>query len=333
MRRSVIIAGVVLLACLCGPARAATPPCVGTDLLDELAREDPARWQRVLTDAKATINTEARLWRIERAGTPASYLLGTLHSTDPRITALSPALQAAIAATRRTAIEIADVSSSAMLDVIKTDPDLVLYLDGRSIAQQLTAAEMQTVVARLRLAGMPAELVASLRPWFAYTLLSLPDCERVRKSEGINVLDLVVAEQSRRQGSEVVGLESIEEQLGALAAVPEAEQFNMLRMAVAWSDRSADVLESVQQRYLRREMGAAWPLNAALAAKAGIASRTFRGFQEKVVVDRNFLMRDRSLPYLAEGRTLIAVGALHLTGEYGLVALYRQAGYTVTPVE
>jgi uncharacterized protein YbaP (TraB family) len=38
------------------------------------------------------------------------------------------------------------------------------------------------------------------------------------------------------------------------------------------------------------------------------------------------------LPYLAKGNAFIAIGALHLSGAEGVVALLRQAGYKVTPV-
>jgi uncharacterized protein len=48
---------------------------------------------------------------------------------------------------------------------------------------------------------------------------------------------------------------------------------------------------------------------------------------------RNLGMRDKALPLLAEGGAFIGVGALHLPGRQGLVALFREAGYTVTAVE
>lgn len=334
MKRLVFAGLAALLLGLPGaPAQGQPPSCVGVDLLDELSRTDPAAWSRVRADAARSTNQEARLWRVERGAAPPSYLLGTLHSTDPRITALSPALEAAVAATDTIAIEIADPSPSAMLDVFKSDPDMILYMDGRRMAQQLRTSELEVVHRRLENAGLAPELVASLRPWFAYTLLSLPDCERERKAAGLDVLDLVVANAGRRRGHAIVGLESIKEQLAALASVPEAEQLAMLRVSIAWSPRAPDILESVQQRYLRREIGAAWPLQLSLADKAGVPAATFRSFQQKVLIDRNLVMLSRSLPLLARGRALIAVGALHLVGEQGLVALYRQEGYAVTAVE
>jgi uncharacterized protein YbaP (TraB family) len=41
-------------------------------------------------------------------------------------------------------------------------------------------------------------------------------------------------------------------------------------------------------------------------------------------------MAERALPFLEEGGAFIAVGALHLPGEAGLVELLRAKGYTVT---
>ena len=48
---------------------------------------------------------------------------------------------------------------------------------------------------------------------------------------------------------------------------------------------------------------------------------------------RNLGMRESAVAHLSEGGAFIAVGALHLPGRHGLVALLREAGYTVTPVE
>ena len=55
-------------------------------------------------------------------------------------------------------------------------------------------------------------------------------------------------------------------------------------------------------------------------------------FEERVVTLRNHVMAERAGPILDRGNAFIAVGALHLPGEQGLVALLTQAGYTVSAV-
>lgn len=52
-------------------------------------------------------------------------------------------------------------------------------------------------------------------------------------------------------------------------------------------------------------------------------------FQQRLVVDRNHRMAERMQPYLQQGKVFIAVGALHLPGEEGLLNLLEQQGYAV----
>ena len=52
-------------------------------------------------------------------------------------------------------------------------------------------------------------------------------------------------------------------------------------------------------------------------------------FQQHLVVERNHRMSDRMQVYLRQGEVFIAVGALHLPGEEGLLSLLEQQGFTV----
>src|SRR5262249_31019020 len=53
---------------------AQAPSCSGRNMLDEMKDTDAAAHSRVMAAAAETQNANALLWRIERAGTPASYL-------------------------------------------------------------------------------------------------------------------------------------------------------------------------------------------------------------------------------------------------------------------
>jgi uncharacterized protein YbaP (TraB family) len=48
--------------------------------------------------------------------------------------------------------------------------------------------------------------------------------------------------------------------------------------------------------------------------------------------DRNRRMVRRMIPYLEQGNSFIAVGALHLAGPRGILALLRKNGYTTESV-
>lgn len=307
--------------------------CGGSDMLAEMAIKSPAVFARIEAAAVATPNAEAVLWRIERAASKPSHLFGTVHLSDPRVTTFSPALTAAIGSSKRIALEIADMSPAALGAAMGKAGPLLVYTDGSRLDARLAPDDYARVRTRLAQAGLPEPMVAVVRPWFAYMLLSLPDCERRRSASGVRVLDMKLAEAGRERGLEVIGLETLESQLTAMATVSDAQQVDMLRATLKHLDRADDLMESMLQMYLTRRMGRAWPLTLALAAEANVAASAFSGFESELVIKRNLTMRDKLLALLAEGELLVGVGALHLVGANGLVALLRDAGYTVTAIE
>ncbi len=67
----------------------AAQSCSGVDMLAETAGKNPQLYERIIAEATAAKNANAVLWKIEKEGRPASYLFGTVHLTDERVTTLS----------------------------------------------------------------------------------------------------------------------------------------------------------------------------------------------------------------------------------------------------
>ena len=61
--------------------------CGGIDMLAEAETKDPELFRSVTDAAKKLENSQALLWKVEKAGVATSYLFGTIHISDPRITA------------------------------------------------------------------------------------------------------------------------------------------------------------------------------------------------------------------------------------------------------
>jgi uncharacterized protein len=210
---------------------------------------------------------------------------------------------------------------------------LIVYTDGKSLKAALTDDEYKQVEQTVTKSGMPGELAAMMKPWLVSMLLATSDCERKQLAAGKAVLDLRVAAEAQKNGITVTGLETIEDQLGALAAVPDDQQIAMLKVGLKYIDRADDMMETMVQMYLKRQIGAAMPFQLALAAQSGTSPSVFDGFKKTLLIDRNAKMRDAAIPLLDKGNAFVAVGALHLPGPTGLVALLREKGYTVTAVE
>ena len=64
-----------------------------------------------------------------------------------------------------------------------------------------------------------------------------------------------------------------------------------------------------------------------------LSIETYSEQEAKVMLDdRNKKWFEQLPSMMKEQQTFVAVGALHLSGKNGLINLFRNAGYTVTPL-
>ena len=259
------------------------------------------------------------LWRIDGAATQPSYLLGTIHSDDARITTLP--------------VTIANIFLQADSFSGEIDMDLpnlmqasqaTLLPEGESLQQLLDSTLYQQTVQLLAAYGMPELVVQRMKPWAAAATLSLP-----RPQTGL-FLDMLLYTQAAARGKRVYGLETVSEQIGAMESIPRDLQIIMLRDAVAQHDQLDQIIEALINAYLQRDLNTLESISDK-AMQQGDA-RVAQLFTSQVVVNRNRRMLERMQPRLDEGNAFIAVGALHLPGKDGLLTLLRNKGYRVNPV-
>jgi uncharacterized protein YbaP (TraB family) len=310
-----------------------TTSCTGRNLLETLKTSDPARHARIVEAGNALENGNAIFWKLARPGKAPSYLYGTVHLSDRRVTRLSAAAKNAIHASKALLIENADLSAEAAARAYTAATASAVFSDGRSLEVLLSEHEFERMRKSVGDGLVPAETLRVYRPWIVSLMLSASDCERRRIQKGYRVLDMVIADRARVNGIPVSGLETTEQQLAALASLPDDDQIGMLRANIAMLDENESLRETMVQLYIGRQIGAIWGLQLALAERAGVPASAYASFQETVIVERNRKMRDAAFPHTEKGGAFIAVGALHLPGKTGLVELFREAGYTATPIE
>jgi uncharacterized protein YbaP (TraB family) len=118
-----------------------------------------------------------------------------------------------------------------------------------------------------------------------------------------------------------------------LASISSSIQVAWLKASIELYPRVDDISETISELYRFRRLDAVWPLTQKMAPEAGLNDATLKSLRTELVSRRNVRMLDRALPLLNEGGAFIAVGAMHQIGPDGLVALLRDKGFTVTPIE
>ncbi len=339
MRQVLLSFFAIVLALMLAPAGASAnePACKGHDLIARMQADQPGVFADVMAKAAQEPNGEAMFWRIDGAsnGQP-SWLLGTIHLSDDRVTTLSPAVRQAIKSAQAVALEVANIADKAeMTKQAMSDPSIILLPSGESLWDQMDSAAAGTVEKQLAAVGIAKEQAAPLQPWLLATMLSVSPCIAQRAAKGHPGVDQVVAEQAGEAGKKIVGLETVKEQLGAMSSMSMKAQTAFLVSSVKLYPQIDDYMETMVQAYLNRHITALLPFQAAhlKSATADQDAAAMNEFIDKLVVRRNHTMAERAKPHLEQGGIVIAVGALHLPGKEGLVALIRQQGFKVVPVE
>ncbi|MEL6921323.1 MAG: TraB/GumN family protein [Pseudomonadota bacterium] len=309
--------------------------CGGDNLLAQLKQTDRDAYREIVAQAAAVPFGQSLLFKIEKDGTPPSWLFGTMHMTDPRIVELSPKAEAAF-----TQADTLIIESDEILDMTQAQlallsrPDLQMFTDGQRLSDFITDEERETLKTGLQKRGLQLALIDRMKPWMVTGLVALPACEMARKQAGEAFLDIALAQRAQADGKAIEGLETIVEQLDAMASLPIEFHVQGLVETIKLGDMMDDVIETMIQLYLNENIAAVMPtLERVAAAATGSTDESgYADFEEKIVINRNYIMAERAQPHLEQGGVFLAVGALHLPGEEGVAQLLENAGYTVSPV-
>jgi uncharacterized protein YbaP (TraB family) len=308
--------------------------CTGVSLVEQLARTDPEKLAAARADAAAVPNGSGLLWKVEKPGVSPSFLFGTMHVTDPRVTEMPEAARAAFDQAGTVVIETIEILDPAKAQAaLLTRPELTMFTDGTTLTSLLNEEETEIISAELSRRGIPIALVSRMKPWMIAGLVALPACEMARKAEGVEFLDIKIATTARDQGKQLLGLESIGEQMEAMADLPIEFHIRGLVETIKLSDLMPDIMATMTDLYLEGEIAQIMPVVlAAGPEELEDDASGYAAFEERIVRMRNHVMAGRAAPILDAGNAFVAVGALHLPGKEGLVALLQDAGYTVTAI-
>lgn len=259
------------------------------------------------------------LWRVESGDAPASHVFGTIHSEDPRVVDLSePVVEA---------FESADIYAMEMIPDFQAIAELTRamhFQDQRNLRGVLGDALYSEAVEALSGRGIGEGLALKMKPWAVTVMLSFPQPET-----GM-FLDVMLLNRALADGKRTVGLEKVSEQLAFFTGLTMEEQITLLKTTLRHEGEIDATMERLVKAWLSRDPAALSELsNSYLDDLPGDLAARFR---EQAIDRRNHRMAEGVKPLLASGNAFVAVGALHLYGEEGLLELLRDGGHRVSCV-
>ena len=260
------------------------------------------------------------IWKASR-GQSVVYLVGSVHLLSKDYYPLSPALDKAF---KETDLLVEELHLGQMAQVESQMTILMrgMLPSGQTLDKVVSPATFALVSERVKSLGLPIEPLSRFKPWaLALTLLGLE-----WQAAGFDAelgLDKHFYDQAVAAGKEVQGLETIEFQISQFDEMSMEEQDRMLAstlreletekaavttLANAWKAGDAPTVEKIVLHELRKEPG----------------------MYQRLLVDRNknWMPKIEAL-FARKGRSFVVVGAAHLVGPDGLLALLKAKGYAI----
>lgn len=259
-----------------------------------------------------------RLYRAESPDGHASYLYPSFHLPDERIHRPSLGLLDRV---KRLVIE-ADVDEAT-----KHPEKMVPYIVSPQpvdLASLFTPDEVKVIRARALCNGMPFG-VERLRLVFIEMIMGLP-CPK----PGAVLYERELEQGAATRGYPVTVLESADEEFKAVFSLPQGPVVQEIKKYTDDPDAAAKDLDQMVTVY---NSGDYDKLYAVTVANLPTADGVRQAFIDRVLVQRNRNMVERMADALTAGDALVVVGAAHLPGENGIVAMLRRRGFKVTLVD
>lgn len=258
------------------------------------------------------------LWKISGNGLSApSYLFGTFHIMCKTDFSIGPKLDSILRLTQQLYGELDMDDPSVQLQLLagmRLTNTTLTNLMGKEAFDSASETFKQ-------LTGLPLSMFDQFSPFMPISMLainSMPCKDNVQP-------ETLFSEWAKQHKLPVLGLETVQDQINAVNAQPLDSQAMALTKTLHNFDSVKISMRDMMAEYKKNDPEAVYRFIKENSTDNG-------DFETRMLTQRN----QNWIPVIRKAITakpsFIAVGAGHLGGSNGVLALLRQAGYELTPV-
>jgi uncharacterized protein YbaP (TraB family) len=258
------------------------------------------------------------LWKVT-GKTGTVYLVGSVHMLSRDFYPLSQTLEQAFKESDLL-VEEADLA-----ELLAPQAQLLMLSrgmlpSGQSLDKVVSPETFAAVTKRVAVLGLPIEPLKRFKPWSLALMLTQIEWQNAG-FDGELGLDRHFYDRARSDGKRIQGLETAAFQIAQLDGIPmdvqermlaeaidevDTEMANISTLAKAWKSGDAETIERIVLQDMKKE--------------PAIYDRLL------VARNRNWLPQLEAL-FARPGRAFVVVGAAHLIGPDGLIAMLKAKGY------
>lgn len=254
-------------------------------------------------------------WKVESPSGKVSYLFGTIHTDDNRVTNFSPAVSEAIKSI-----------DAFMMETLAPNDSRVFMRSEGSLQDMLTEKELNTVFELTEFHVMHREAAMHMKPWLLAVVFDSP------KPLTPFAQDNLLMTKSEDLGKEVIGIEDTQEHFGVMDGFSIEEQMTMLRAVLKRTPEQKERdFELLIKAYLAGDSDKVAALDAKITGGM-LPPALWMKMRAKLLDERNAVMAQRIAEEAQIKAVFAAVGASHLAGKGGLIARLKEAGFNLSPM-
>ena len=257
------------------------------------------------------------------SGSNVVYLLGSIHIGSK---ALYPLPKVITDGFDRSKVMVVEV------DINKVDPATAsqflasgMYTDGDTLWKHISPETATKVKTFIKSAGLTEEYVGSLKPWLAGVMVPMIPMLKAGALADLGIdkhfMDLAEGKKKIEQ------VETADFQFKLLSSVPDNLADVYVNYTIGEVSKSKEEDLKLEKLWLAGDADA---IDKAMSEHP----KELDGLMRALLQDRNPHMADVAEKYLknGEGPCFFVVGAAHLVGKEGVIAILKKRGYTVFQV-
>ena len=265
------------------------------------------------------------VWRVDGKNGGSLYLCGTIHILRDSDYPLPPAFETAYQNSKELVLELPPGAGQSGNLTLRMRELGTLPASDR-LEKLLPAADMAKVRTWAEKRGMDMALLNRFHPWFVSLMMVAVEYEALGAGSDHGV-DQHFEERAQNDSKPGLGLETVEEQLALFSTMTPEQEQEVLQQTLAELEYVAEEYETMIRAWKQGDLAALQDMLFREAARHPELMDRFLTARNRAWVPRLLEILDRG------GQAMVLVGAGHLGGPEGLLALLQKAGLEAVKVE
>ncbi|MDW3648191.1 MAG: TraB/GumN family protein [Bacteroidia bacterium] len=258
------------------------------------------------------------LWEISGNGLEtSSFLFGTIHIISEEDFMMTETTKEKVVAAEQVVMELDMDDPKTMMGMMTK----ITMKDGQSLKDLLSEEDYGLVSNFFNdTLGMNLMLFEKMKPFMALSVMYPKMLGEKTASYEMEFMKI-----AKKSSLEILGLESVEDQMSIFDKIPYEDQAEMLVEFIKSYGTEKGKIEEMVQLYVDQDLKGLYEFST--------QSSEMEGYQDVMLDNRNENWIPKMENMMSEKVSFFAVGAAHLWGPKGVINLLKEQGYTVKAVK